>query len=168
MVSVLRPLPDRLAGLGVIIAGVAWSGGTTAARWSSVEVAGFPVIQAIALIALGGMAAVFAAWFGFGSVVWAMTRLLRAEAGFMRVLLAVSAAAWPLWLAAPAAAILLSQHGTTALRTLVGALLAGLLLLFAAQLTASLRTAAAMSNSAAWACVALASMFCGSFLSLEQ
>ena len=138
------------------------------AGWSSVEAAGLPITQSIALVTLGGMAATFAAWFGFGAVTWAMTRVVRARAGFMRVLLAVSAAAWPLWLAAPAGAMVLKEHCAASARAVAWAVVATGALLFAAQLAAVLRAAAAISIRQAWACVALSGVLCLSFLSLHR
>lgn len=161
-------IPERLAALGIVVTGVIWSVGSLAAHWSAVEAAGLPLIQSIILIMLGGMAAALAVWFGIGAVTWAMTRALRGNPGFTRVLLIVSAATPPLWLAAPPMAFLLAGDLTWPAAAPLGATVVIGSVLFLALLAAGLRNAAGFSSARAWGCIGLIVMFCGSFLSLHR
>lgn len=168
MVRVFGPIPDRFAALGIAATGLAWSLGSLAAHWSAVEAAGLPLIQSAVLITLGGVAATLAIWFGIGAVAWAMARLLRGQPGFIRLMLTLSAATPPMWLVAPAVALLLAgELNMAATAALIAVVLIGGIF-FLVQLVAGLRNAAALSNGRAWACIILTGIFCFSFLSLQQ
>lgn len=78
-----------------------------------------PPAQAFGYIAAGGVGAVAASWFGVGAVLFAMTRLLRARAPFWSVLWALAGALPPLWIAAPAAALVVAGSGGVALTAVV-------------------------------------------------
>lgn len=167
MVSLSRPLPERLAGIGVLMLGVAWSLGVALANWDQVRAAELPLGSALLMTTVGGMLTVAGIWFGVGAVTWAMGRLLGGKAGFVRVLFAVSAAAPPLWVAAPA--VILALTGESAIATLVllatlGAIAA---LGFLASLVTALRTVEDFSWYRACGCAVLTVLFCISYLSLH-
>lgn len=165
--SLARPLPERLAGVGVVVLALAWSLSAALANRGTLLAAELPLGSALLITATGGAFAVAGIWFGVGAVTWAMGRLLGGEARFIRVLLAVSAATPPLWIAAPVWRLApgvgeVSMAG--AVLTLVGtAALFG----FLALLTASLAAVQRFSTRRACGCIALTTLFCASYLSLH-
>jgi hypothetical protein len=168
MVRALRPLPENLAGVGVLLLGVMWSLGAMLANWEQLRATELPVAKAFLLIAAGGTLTVVGVWFGVGAVVWAMGRLLGGRARFFAVLLAVSAAAPPLWMAAPLVALALADDQSTHAQLLLASL-AGLGVLgFLALLVGRLREVEAFSWHRALGCAALTIVFCASFLSLQH
>lgn len=167
MVRALRPLPESLAGAGVLLLGVMWSLGTMLANWEQLRAAELPVAKAFLLVTAGGTLTVAGVWFGVGAVVWAMGRLLGGRARLFKVLLAVSAAAPPLWVAAPLAALALADKPVQVQLLLLA--MAGVGVLgFLALLTSKLREVEAFSWQRAAGCAALTIVFCASFLSLQH
>lgn len=166
MVRAIGPLPDRLAALGALVAGLAWSAGVAAAHWREIEGAGLSLASSLALVALGGLGAALAVWCGVGAVAWAMIRLLGGKAGFGRVLLAVSAAAVPIWAAAPIGAFLAAGQGG-ATTGLLAAAIAFAAAVAVAQAAAALRALADFTPARAWACIGLTGTFCASLISLQ-
>ncbi len=163
MVSLPVALPQRFAGLGVLLLGLSWSFGILLARHDVVAASGVPPAQAFGYIAAGGVGAVAASWFGVGAVLFAMTRLLRARAPFWSVLWALAGALPPLWIAAPAAALVVAGSGGIAL-TAVVALAGAAFLVLAARGVAEV---AGLSQARAAACLLLTLVFCASVLSLS-
>lgn len=104
--SAVPALPQRLAGLGVLGLGLCWSLGVFLAHSDEVAASGLPLLTAFGHVAVGGVGAVFAAWFGTGAVLYAMTRLVGARPPFRGVLWAYAAAMPPLWVGAPAMAFI--------------------------------------------------------------
>lgn len=167
MVKALGPVPDRLAAFGIVVTGFAWSLGSLAARWDLVMAAGLPLLQSAMLILLGGIAAAVAVWFGISAVVWAMIRVLRGHVAFGRVLLAVSATTPPMWLATPAAALLIAGEPNGPVAVILSAIVSIGGALFMSQLAGALRDAATFSTGRSWACIALSAIFVSSFVSLQ-
>jgi hypothetical protein len=167
MVSLARPLPERLAGIGVLMLGVAWSLGMALANWDQVRAAGLPMGSALLMTTVGGMLTVAGVWFGVGAVAWAMGRLLGGKARFVRVLFAVSAAAPPLWIAAPVA--ILALTGESSIAPLLGLVVLGTAaaLGFLASLVTALQAVEGFSWYRAFGCAVLTFMFCASYLSLQ-
>lgn len=168
MVRLPDSLPQRWAAAGVVVTGMAWSLGNLAAHWTAVQAAEVPLVQSAILVAAGGLAAVFAAWFGAGAATWAAIRALGGRTGLMPVLLAVSAAAPPLWLAAPTAALLLAGAGDAgvAVLFLATAVAAGVAL-FALRLAERLQDLAQLPPGRAGSCLVLAAVFLTSFVYLQ-
>lgn len=167
MVSLPRPLPERLAGLGVLGVAIAWSLGVALASREEILATGLPLGSALLITLAAGTFAVAGVWVGVGAVVWAMGRMLRGKAGFVRVLLAVSAAAPPLWVAVPAWSLALSGSAN-------GMSLAALIALgtvggwgFLALLVTTLGATEGFSARRACGCIALTTLFCASYLSLH-
>lgn len=185
MVTLLRPLPERLAGLGVVMLGLCWGLAVAIASRDQILATELPLATALALTCLGGTLTVAGVWLGAGAVSWAMGRLLGGKAGLVRVLLALSAALPPLWIAAPALSSVLSPQALSSdlsLGTLpritgsdgwqwVHALLltiGGLALLgFVRTWVLALGRAQSFSYRRALGCAALTMVFCASYLSLN-
>lgn len=167
MVSLPRPLPERLAGIGVLILGMAWSLGIALANWDQVRATAMPVSNALLITAVGGMLTVAGVWFGFGAVAWAMGRLLGGKARFFKVLFAVSAAAPPLWIAAPLSFLALTSESLTAPLVILAILGAVAALGFLVMLVTVLRSVEEFSWRRAGVCAALTFLFCVSYLSLH-
>lgn len=155
-------LPDRFAGAGILILALSWSAGVLAA--DPAEVAGSVLSWPVAylFVALGGLATVGGTWLGLGGVAWAMARLLGARPGFMKILWAISAASPPLWIAAPAVAILAVRREDDAMQMFLAATAAAGILAFVLLGVSSLRAAADFSLSRGWACASLVALFCTS------
>lgn len=168
MVKVLRPLPNHLAGVGVLLLGVMWSLGAGLAEWDLMHTAELPMLTAILLVTVGGMMTVAGVWLGVSAVAWAMGRLLGGKARLTRVLLGVSAAAPPLWVAAPMGALALSRDVPQPMQVLL-MLVAGCGVLgFMMLLVTELRKVETCSSARAWGWVILTIVFCVSFLSLQS
>ncbi|NRG19630.1 hypothetical protein HPQ64_18215 [Rhizobiales bacterium] len=99
-----------LSALGMPIAGLMWSAGTFLGRSGEIGGLDIPVAYAFAVVAVGGLSQTLAIWFGLSAVTWAMTRLFGAKAGFFQLLAVYSASAAPLWVAAPSAALYVSDE----------------------------------------------------------
>lgn len=160
------PLPDRLAGLGVLLLGLGWGFGTLIAHHEAIAASGVPLASAFALVVGGAVGSVAAIWFGVGAVAWAMARALGARAPFGGILWSVSAASPPLWVASPAAAIVAAGPAQSAMVPLV-AVCAVAAIAFVALLVGRLRAMAGLSTLRAWACIGLVVSFCASVLSLS-
>jgi hypothetical protein len=158
MVSLPVALPQRFAGLGVLLLGLSWSAGIFLARQDVVAASGVPPAQAFGYIAVGGVGAVAASWFGVGAVLFAMTRLLRARAPFWSVLWALAGALPPLWIAAPAAALIQAGDGRFALAAVVAVAAAAFLMLA----TRAVAEVAALSPARAAGCLVLTAIFSAS------
>jgi hypothetical protein len=167
VVNLARPLPERLSGLGVVVLALAWSLGAALANRDALLASELPLGSALLVTAAGGAFAVAGVWFGVGAVVWAMGRLLGGKGRFVRVLLAISAAAPPLWIAAPVWLLALAP-GVTAGAGLVLALLGTIALAgFLALLVASLAAVQGFTARRTCGCIALSTLFCASYLSLH-
>ncbi len=151
-----------MAVLGAPVLGVAWSLGVWWAATSTFGPSELWSVRAIMLVGLGGLAQTLALWAGFGAVVWAMSRLMGLRLGLVQVLASVSAAAVPLWFAAPAFA-LWSGAGGSSLAGGLTILGAGL---FAIELTRRLANASGQGFTRAGWATATALIFIASFLSL--
>ncbi len=167
MVSLPRPLPERLAGIGVLVLGIAWSLGMALANWDQVRATALPVGNALLMTAVGGMLTVAGVWFGVGAVAWAMGRLLGGKARFFKVLFAVSAAAPPLWIAAPVSILALTGEGLTTSLAVLATLGAVAALGFLVMFVTALRSVEGFSCRRACGCAALTFLFCVSYLSLH-
>lgn len=167
MVSLPRPLPERLAGIGVLMLGVAWGLGVALANWDQVRATELPVGNALLMTTAGGMLTVAGLWFGVGAVAWAMGRLLGGKARFFRMLFAISAASPPLWIAAPLTALVLAGEGSEASLVLLVSLAAVAALGFLVMSVTTIRSIEAFSWYRACGCVALTALFCVSYLSLQ-
>ena len=163
MVSLPVALPQRFAGLGVLLLGLSWSAGIFLARHDVVAASGVRPEVAFGYIASGGVGAVAASWFGVGAVLFAMTRLLRARAPFWGVLWALAGALPPLWIAAPAAAMIRAGDGRFAFAALVAVAAAAFLVLA----TRAMAEVAALSAPRAAGCLVLTSVFCASVATLS-
>lgn len=164
----LRPLPDHLAGVGVLLLGVMWSLGAGLAEWDQLRTAELSMLTALLLVIVGGMFTVAGVWLGVSAVAWAMGRLLGGKARLTRVLLAVSAAAPPLWVAAPMGALALAEGVPQSVQILLMLIAGSATLGFVILLVAELREVGTCSSSRAWTWVALTIVFCISFLSLQS
>lgn len=169
MVKLLRPLPERLAGVGVLVLGLMWTLGVALANWDQVRAAELPLGGALLVTAAGGVLTVAGIWVGVGAVTWAMARLLGGKARFTKVLFAVSAAAPPLWIAAPALPALEEAFSTGAAPTLL--VVPAILVIagglgFLGFLVTTLTAVEGFSWQRACACSALTVAFCASYLSL--
>lgn len=163
MVSLPVVLPQRAAGLGVLLLGLSWSGGVYLARHEIVAASGLPPGEAFGYIAAGGVGAVAASWFGIGAVLFAMTRLLRARVPFWNVLWALAGALPPLWLAAPAAAMI--RGGDT--RLALAAVVAVAIVVFLGMATHAIAEVTGLSRLRAAFCLVLTAVFCLSVATLS-
>jgi hypothetical protein len=165
MVSLLRPLPEKLAGTGVVVLAIVWSLGAALANREVFLASELPLGRAFLITLAGGTFGVAGVWFGIGAVVWAMGRLLGGKARFVQILLALSAAAPPLWIAAP---VWMLAHARGGAEWMVLALLAAVALFaFLALLVVALSTVQEFTARRAYGCIALSALFCGSYLSLH-
>jgi hypothetical protein len=167
MVSLARPLPERLAGVGVVVLALVWSLSAALINHGALQASGMPLGSALLITVAGGTFALAGVWFGSGAVLWAMGRLLGGKARFVRVLLAVSAAAPPLWIAAPAWMLVLNAQR-------IGPAEIGLALIgavattgFAALLVVTLNAVQGFTARRSCGCIALSTLFCASYLSLQ-
>ena len=96
-------------------------------------------------------------------MLFATTRLLRARAPFWSVLWALAGALPPLWIAAPAAALVVAGSGGVALSAIV-ALAGAAFLVLAAR---GLAEVTGLSPVRAAACLGLTLVFCASVMSLS-
>jgi hypothetical protein len=167
MVNLARPLPARLASVGVVVLAIAWSLGAALANRDAFLAADLPLGSALLITAAGGTFTVAGIWFGFGAVIWAMGRLLGGKARFVQVLLAVSAAAPPLWIAAPVWMLALAGGGLAGAGLALALLGTIALFGFLALLVVSLGTVQGFTAGRACGCIALSTLFCASFLSLH-
>ncbi|MXN65950.1 hypothetical protein GR183_13635 [Stappia sp. GBMRC 2046] len=120
--------------------------------------------QAFAVVTVGGLSQTLAIWFGLAAVTWAMTRLFGARIGFPKLLAVYSAAAAPLWVAAPAAALHLSSEIVPREPTLIVAI-AGVALFFW-KLSESLAMACDWTRLRACGALICTGVFMASFISL--
>ena len=163
------PLSERLAGGGVLVLGAAWTLGVALAHWDQIQAAELPILWGLLLTLVGGLFTVSAMWFGVGAVLWAMLRLLRCWASLFRVLLAVSAATPPLWVAAATLAAWPGDGGAGrpvvlfALVAILAATAAGFLVLLVRTLT----ELEGIPRRRAWICAGLTGIFLASLLSLQ-
>lgn len=167
MVIMTHPLPERLAGCGVLVLGVAWSLGMAVVNWDQVRSVELSLGTALLMTTVGGMLTVAGIWFGVGAVTWAMGRLLGGKARFVRVLFAVSAAAPPLWVAAPITILALTAESFSAPLGMLAFLGAAAALGFLASLVTALRAVEGFSWYRACGCAVLTVLFCASYLSLH-
>lgn len=167
MVNLARPLSEKLAGVGVVVLALAWSMSAALANPGTLLASELPLGSALLITAAGGAFAVAGIWFGVGAVTWAMGRLLGGQARFIRVLLAVSAATPPLWIAAPLWMIAPRSAEVSAAGAVLIVIGAAALFGFLALLTASLRAVQGFSARRASGCIALTTLFCASYLSLH-
>ena len=168
MRALARPLPERLAGGGVLGLGLSWGLGTAAAHRERIEALAVSWGEALVTVVLGALLSVTGIWLGVASVSWAMGRLLGGRARFAQVLFAVSSAAPLLWPAALALALM--PRATASGEPAAGLALAVVALGglgFAAALVAALQRAQAFSPVRAAGCAALVTVFCASCLSLR-
>lgn len=156
-------LPRQFAGLGVLLLGLSWSLGVYWARHDVVAGSGLSPGQAFGYVAAGGVGAVAASWFGAGAVLFAMTRLFRARAPFWSVLWALASALPPLWIGAPAAALIVAGSG----KAIAAAVVLASALAFLALATRAIADIAALSQTRAAACLVLTAIFCASVISLS-
>lgn len=166
MVSLPKPLPERLAGIGVLGLALAWSLAAAFAGRELIASADLSLSAALMATIAGGTFAVAGVWFGIGAVVWAMARLLGGQGGFVRTLLAVSAAVMPMWLAAPAWQLAVEAGSSGVLRlalTVIGTLGSCAFLVIVTTTVAAVQ---GFSRSRAAMCVVLTALFCTSYLSL--
>jgi hypothetical protein len=168
MVRLLRPLPYPVAGIGVLVLGIMWSLGSGFANWDQLQTAGLPMVKALLLVTVGGTLTVAGVWFGVSGVGWAMGRLLGGKARFVKVLFAISTAAPPLWLAAPAVPLALATGAPPPVHLLLILIGAAGVLGFMVLLVAELRELEGFSRLRAWGWAALPIVFCASFLSLQN
>jgi hypothetical protein len=165
MVSLLRPLPDKLAGTGVVVLAIAWSLGAALANRDVLFASELPLGRAFLITMAGGAFGVASVWFGIGAVVWAMGRLLGGKARFIQILLVLSAAAPPLWIAAPVWVLAQARSGAEWAVLVLIAVLA--LFGFLALLVVALSSVQEFTARRAYGCIALSAVFCGSYLSLH-
>lgn len=165
--NLLRPLPERFAGVGVLVLGLAWGLGSALAGWDQVRAAEVPLAGALSAIVLGGTLTAAGVWLGAGAVAWAMGRLLGGRARFLKVLFTVSAAAPPLWFGAPCLAALTALDLPTALVMLLGAVCAAAAVAFLFVFVSGLRAVEEFTLNRAWGCAALTVVFCTSLISLQ-
>tara|TARA_R110000823_G_scaffold240605_1_gene365506 strand:- start:2743 stop:3258 length:516 start_codon:yes stop_codon:yes gene_type:complete len=168
MVKLLRPLPYPVAGIGVLVLGIMWSLGSGLANWDQLQAAELPMVTTLLLVTVGGTLTVAGVWFGVSAVGWAMGRLLGGKARFVKVLFAISTAAPPLWLAAPAVPLTLAAGASTPAHLLLILMGAAGVLGFMVLLVAELRELEGFSRLQAWGWAALTIVFCASFLSLQN
>lgn len=168
MVKLLRPLPDPVAGIGVLVLGIMWSLGSGLANWDQLQAAELPMVTAFLLVTVGGTLTVAGVWFGVSGVGWAMARLLGGKARFVKVLFALSTASPPLWIAAPVAALALAGIATPSVQLLLLLVAAAGGFGFLVLLVAGLREIEGFSRLRAWCWAALTVVFCASFLSLQN
>lgn len=164
--SLPRPLPERLAGIGVLGLALAWSLGAAYSGREEIASAGMSLSAALLVTLAGGTFAVAGVWFGVGAVGWAMARMLGGRGGFVRMLLAVSAAAPPLWMAAPAGLLAFDAGIGDALRVVLAVLSTLGACVFMLMMTTTVAAVQAFPLRRAGACVALTAVFCASYLSL--
>ncbi|MEY8801914.1 hypothetical protein AB9K35_16505 [Leisingera sp. XS_AS12] len=125
MVRALNILPRHIpVVLGMPVAGLLWSLATLAAHPQDLSGAGISQPEALLLVSLGGLAQTLALWLGFAAVLWAMIRGTGRRLSLIGLVSAVSGAALPLWIAAPAAA-LWAGAGSENATALAAAALAG-------------------------------------------
>lgn len=167
MVNFSRPLPERLAGIGVLVLALVWSLSAALVNRSVFQASDMPLGSALLITVAGGTFAVAGVWFGVGAVTWAMGRLLGGKARFVRVLLAVSAAAPPLWIAAPVWMLVLTAQRTGPAE--LALVLLGMVATvgFAALLVVTLGSIQGFTARRACSCIALSTLFCASYLSLH-
>lgn len=166
MVSLLRPLPERLASIGVLVLALVWSLAAALTNRSALLAADMPLGSALLITMAGGTFAVAGVWFGAGAVMWAMGRLLGGNARFAAVLLAVSAAAPPLWVAAPAWMLVLGAQQSGLAELVLGLLGTLATIGFVALLLVTLSAVHGFSVRRSCGCIALSTLFCASYLSL--
>jgi hypothetical protein len=167
-VRVLRPLPDHLAGVGVLLLGVMWSLGAGLAEWDQLRTAELPMPTALLLVTVGGTLTVAGVWLGVSAVAWAMGRLLGGKARFTKMLFAVSAAAPPLWVGAPMGALAWAEDVPQSVQIMLTLIAGSAALGFLILLVSEWREVETWSSSRAWSWVALTTVFCASFLSLHS
>jgi hypothetical protein len=169
MVTRLLPLPRPIAGLGALVLGLVWSMSSAWMHWPAIENADVPLAKALLLVTAGGTLTVCGVWLGMGAVVWAMARLLGARLHILHALLALSAAAPPLWLALPATLVAIAMHGNVVQRLPAAMLSLLCVAAFLLLLAATLRRACDFHSwQRAWGCVALTGLFCASYVSLSM
>lgn len=167
MVNPVRPLPERLAGIGVVVLALVWSLSAALVNRGTLLASDMPIGSALLITAAGGTFAVAGVWFGVGAVMWAMGRLLGGKARFIRVLLAVSAAAPPLWIAAPVWMLVLTARRTGPPELALGLLGIVATVGFAALLVVTLSAVQGFTARRSCGCIALGTLFCASYLSLH-
>jgi hypothetical protein len=167
MVNLARPLPERLAGIGVVVLALVWGLSAALANRSAFLASDMPLGSALLITVAGGTFAVAGVWFGVGAVMWAMGRLLGGKARFVRVLLAVSAAAPPLWIAAPAWMLVLAAQHTGPAELALALLGMVATIGFVAMLVVTLGAVQGFTARRSCGCIALGTLFCASYLSLH-
>ena len=127
--------------IGMPLVGLAWSFGAWLGAGDHLAGLEIGPGEALAVISIGGIAQTLALWLGSSGVLWAMARLAGLALPLPRLLSLVSAAAPPLWLAAPAGALWLAGATAPASIVILGALsalgLTGFLALLALRLSAA-------------------------------
>lgn len=151
----------------MLLLGVMWSLGAGLAEWDQLRTAELPMPTALLLVTVGGMLTVAGVWLGVSAVAWAMGRLLGGKARLTKVLFAVSAAAPPLWVAAPMGALALAENAPQSVQILLTLISGSAVLGFLILLADELREVETFSNTRAWGGVILTIVFCASFLSLQ-
>jgi hypothetical protein len=150
-----------------VVLAMVWSVGAALVNREAFLASELPPGSALLVIIAGGTFAVAGVWFGVGAVAWAMGRLLGGKARFVRVLLAVSAAAPPLWIAAPLWMLVLAGEGMGVAEVALALLGTIALFGFLALLVASLSAVQGFTARRACGCIALTTLFCASYLSLH-
>ena len=129
--------------LGVPVTGLAWSLGSWLAAIDQIAALRVGLVQSMIYVAIGGIAQTLALWLGFSAVLWAMFRITTGgRLPLTHMLSLVSSAAPPLWIAAPAAAIVVGSdtlNGPLWVAITAAAVLgtAGFILLLVQQLAAA-------------------------------
>lgn len=167
MVAVMLPLPERMAGVGVVVLAIVWSLSAILAHQREFFASGMPLGSALLTTMAGGTIAVAGVWFGIGAVIWAMGRLLGGKASFVRVLLAVSAAAPPLWIAGPMWMLALAGDGGRFVETALALFGTVALCAFLAMLGVTIGSVQGFTFRRAFGCMGLTALFCASYLSLH-
>ncbi|MES1928051.1 hypothetical protein SADO_02310 [Salinisphaera dokdonensis CL-ES53] len=161
-------LPRYIAGAGILGLALVWSLANAWRHADVIQAADVSLAQALLLVSVGGTLTVCGVWVGVGAVTWTMARAVGARIRFRAALLAVSAATPPLWLALPATLIATDQNSVLAQRlpaALLALVCAGV---FLRLLVNTLHAASDFQSwQRVWGCVALAGLFCVSFLSLS-
>jgi hypothetical protein len=167
VVTLVRPLPERMAGIGVAVLAVVWSLSAIMAHQREFLASGMPLGSALLTTMVGGTIAVAGVWFGIGAVIWAMGRLLGGKASFVRVLLAVSAAAPPLWVAGPMWMLALAGDGGRLVETMLALIGTVALCAFLGMLGVTIGSVQSFTFRRAFGCMGLTTLFCASYLSLH-
>jgi hypothetical protein len=167
MVALTRPLPEKMAGIGVAVLALVWSLSAILAHQQEVFASGMPLGTALLATLVGGTIAVAGVWVGISAVIWAMGRLLGGKASFVRVLLAVSAAAPALWIAGPMWMLALAGDGGRFVETMLALFGTAALCAFLAMLGVTIGSVQGFTYRRALGCMGLTALFCASYLSLH-